>query len=481
MYPYNHPMTSYGAPAAGGFHIASGFGLMAPAPAAAAPVRAGRTQAVKAADEMAKSVGVAMKEDIEAKTGKTYETFEVTHMATQNVAGTNYFLKIDVGEGSAVHARIYRGFDGVLQLVAVQSGKTTDDQLVYFQNDSIGSCCGAACAPAKLGGMKGVKPCDATAQAVADAVRASIDAKLGGVSAEHTVVSYATQTVAGTNFFLKINRGDDHVHARVFRGFNGALQLVAVQAGKSGDDALEYFQNDAGLPAAKPAKLGGMKGVKPGDDTAQAVAAAVQEAVEAKTCATYGDNFKVVEYATQTVAGTNYFLKIDAGDAGFLFVRAFVGFSGHAELAAVQTGKTADDPLVYFSGSAAPAPSPAPAPAPHGFGAPRRTGFGFGAPAPRANGNGRFGAASAPKPGDEKAQAVADAVRADIERLDHAYSEYSVKEYLTQTVAGVNYFLNIAVGGDEFVHARVFQGFDGAAHVVKLRPARTADHKLCFF
>merc|ERR1711916_300221 len=194
------------------------------------------------------------------------------------------------------------------------------------------------------------------AQEVADLMRSSIDAKVGGESETHECVEYATQMVAGTNFFLNINRGDgNHVHARVFRNFSNHFELVAVQAGKSADDPLEYFQDSAGLPE-----------------------------------------------------------------------------------------------------------SDAPA--------------GSSSSAPRA-----FGAASGAKDGDEFSQMVADTVREALENIDHSYGRYEVVEYLVQTVAGKNVFLNIQVADTQFVHARVFCGLDGSVRLVKVRPSRTASHSLEYF
>ncbi|KAK3738652.1 hypothetical protein QZH41_014241, partial [Actinostola sp. cb2023] len=75
-----------------------------------------------------------VKDDVQAKAGKPFSKFDATHYATQVVAGTNYFIKVDVGD-SFVHIRVYLTLPhagSTLELSAVQVGKTKDDPIVYF-------------------------------------------------------------------------------------------------------------------------------------------------------------------------------------------------------------------------------------------------------------------------------------------------------------------------------------------------------------
>ena len=48
------------------------------------------------------------KEIIEAATGENYTTFEVAGFTSQVVAGTNFQLKIHVGDEKYVHAKVFR-------------------------------------------------------------------------------------------------------------------------------------------------------------------------------------------------------------------------------------------------------------------------------------------------------------------------------------------------------------------------------------
>jgi len=52
--------------------------------------------------------------------------------STQVVAGVNYFVKIDVGGGQYIHARIYKDLQQNLTLNSVQTGKSLGDPIQYF-------------------------------------------------------------------------------------------------------------------------------------------------------------------------------------------------------------------------------------------------------------------------------------------------------------------------------------------------------------
>nr|WNS56874.1 cystatin 2 [Opisthorchis viverrini] len=60
---------------------------------------------------------------------------EVVLVATQLVAGTNYFAKVKVNNDHYVHTRVYEKlpcYGGTLELHAVQMDKTDTDPLDYF-------------------------------------------------------------------------------------------------------------------------------------------------------------------------------------------------------------------------------------------------------------------------------------------------------------------------------------------------------------
>ncbi|XP_069801083.1 cystatin-B-like isoform X1 [Dendropsophus ebraccatus] len=76
-----------------------------------------------------------VKPTVEEKHGKKYTTFVATEYKTQLVAGTNYFVKVHVGDEEYLHLRMYKTLphDGEkLSLTAVQAGKTKQEEIVHF-------------------------------------------------------------------------------------------------------------------------------------------------------------------------------------------------------------------------------------------------------------------------------------------------------------------------------------------------------------
>ena len=53
--------------------------------------------------------------------------------SSQVVAGTNFFVKIDVGGGAFIHARLFRDLKGAVSVNAVQTDKNEHDPIEYFQ------------------------------------------------------------------------------------------------------------------------------------------------------------------------------------------------------------------------------------------------------------------------------------------------------------------------------------------------------------
>lgn len=47
--------------------------------------------------------------------------------------------------------------------------------------------------------------------------------------------------VAGTNYFVKVETGDEQVHLKIWKKLDGTSELSAVQTGKSNADAIGFF------------------------------------------------------------------------------------------------------------------------------------------------------------------------------------------------------------------------------------------------
>jgi len=94
--------------------------------------RPGGTTPGKPLTDDARDIALKVKPDVEAKAGRTFDTYNPTEFATQVVAGTNFFFKIDVGNGEFVFARVFRDLQKNLSVHSVQTGKTASDDLHHF-------------------------------------------------------------------------------------------------------------------------------------------------------------------------------------------------------------------------------------------------------------------------------------------------------------------------------------------------------------
>jgi len=77
--------------------------------------------------------------EIVAKLGSEPEQFLATHFKTQVVAGTNYFVRIHIGQDKHIHVRIYKHFSGSVQLHGVKhhdvGGVGAGEALEYFDQN----------------------------------------------------------------------------------------------------------------------------------------------------------------------------------------------------------------------------------------------------------------------------------------------------------------------------------------------------------
>eukprot|EP00092_Neocalanus_flemingeri_P044089 GFUD01048759.1.p1 GENE.GFUD01048759.1~~GFUD01048759.1.p1 ORF type:complete len:106 (-),score=30.14 GFUD01048759.1:410-727(-) len=80
-----------------------------------------------------------VKEDVIATLGQTSATLEASHFKTQVVAGTNYFVRVHIGDDKYVHLRIYKHFSGSVELHGVRHGELggvgAQEELVYFDQN----------------------------------------------------------------------------------------------------------------------------------------------------------------------------------------------------------------------------------------------------------------------------------------------------------------------------------------------------------
>ncbi|XP_025960657.1 cystatin-B-like [Dromaius novaehollandiae] len=95
----------------------------------------GAPSAVRAATGETQQIADEVKPQLEEKEGKTFDVFTAVEFKTQVVAGTNYFIKVHVGNDEFVHLRVFRSLpheNKPLSLHSYQNSKTKDDELTYF-------------------------------------------------------------------------------------------------------------------------------------------------------------------------------------------------------------------------------------------------------------------------------------------------------------------------------------------------------------
>ena len=83
----------------------------------------------KNADDQVKNLVNKHKSDVEGKLNQKFDTFEAVSYKTQVVAGTNYLVKVNVGNDKYVHVKIYKKLphEGEeTQLLEANGNKTKD-------------------------------------------------------------------------------------------------------------------------------------------------------------------------------------------------------------------------------------------------------------------------------------------------------------------------------------------------------------------
>ncbi|XP_069802088.1 cystatin-B-like [Dendropsophus ebraccatus] len=97
----------------------------------------------------------------------------------------------------------------------------------------------------KCGAVGDVNPADAEVQEVVQKVKAAFEAKSGVNTAEFKAVTFATQVVAGTNYFVKVSLGGGHFcHLRIYQPLPYTKQgprLDGYELDKTEQDTISYF------------------------------------------------------------------------------------------------------------------------------------------------------------------------------------------------------------------------------------------------
>ncbi|XP_038614228.1 cystatin-B-like [Tachyglossus aculeatus] len=95
----------------------------------------GGTSKAQPATAQTQRIADQVKAQIEAKENKTYPVFQAVEFKSQVVAGTNYFIKVHVGDEAFVHLRVFESLpheNKPPSLTSYQVDKAKGDQLTYF-------------------------------------------------------------------------------------------------------------------------------------------------------------------------------------------------------------------------------------------------------------------------------------------------------------------------------------------------------------
>ncbi|KAM9278050.1 cystatin-B-like [Cariama cristata] len=95
----------------------------------------GGASAVRPATAETQQIADEVKPQLEEKEGRTFDVFTAVEFKTQVVAGTNYFIKVHVGNDKFMHLRVFRSLpheNKPLSLHSYQSSKTKHDELAFF-------------------------------------------------------------------------------------------------------------------------------------------------------------------------------------------------------------------------------------------------------------------------------------------------------------------------------------------------------------
>jgi cystatin-A/B len=98
-----------------------------------------------------------------------------------------------------------------------------------------------------VGGVGDSKKATPEVQAIVDSLKHDASTKLGETApfSAFEAVSYKTQVVAGTNYFVKVRVGpsNEHIHVRVFKplGNDPKPVLHSCQSGHTDSSEIVYF------------------------------------------------------------------------------------------------------------------------------------------------------------------------------------------------------------------------------------------------
>ncbi|XP_006627803.1 cystatin-B-like [Lepisosteus oculatus] len=85
------------------------------------------------------------------------------------------------------------------------------------------------------------------------------------------------------------------------------------------------------------------------------------------------------------------------------------------------------------------------------------------------------GGTSEAKPATAEVQAICDEVKPQVEeKAGKKFQVFTAKEFKSQVVAGTNYFVKVHVGGEDYLHIRVYETLPHAGSKLSLHSIQTS-------
>ncbi|XP_055013558.1 uncharacterized protein LOC129410139 [Boleophthalmus pectinirostris] len=248
------------------------------------------------ADPEVQAICDSVKRDVEEKRGEKYETFEAISYRTQVVAGTNYTVKVHIGENKHLELVVFVGLphtnnDQISDLGQEPVRLILPEPVMCYREESRFLSVGES------------QPADPEVQALCDSVKSEVEAKRREKYEIFEVISYKKQAVYGFNYYVTV-----HVDG------NKHLELwLHVEPSPNSRPVLRGVQTP--LEPVRPQEfiVGGIGESQPANPEVQAICNSVKRDVEEKRGEKY-ETFEAISYRTQVVAGTNYTVKVHVGE-----------------------------------------------------------------------------------------------------------------------------------------------------------------------